>query len=137
MGNKNISILELFGGIGACTKALKDIGIDVNVVDYVEIDKYACKSYNAINDTNFEPQDIKEWDKNIKVDLIMHGSPCQDISLAGLQAGADQGTDTRSSLMYESIRIINKLKPKYVVWENVKNLLEKNTDIILTTISTN
>lgn len=125
MENKNISILELFGGIGACTKALKDIGIDVNVVDYVEIDKYACKSYNAINDTNFEPQDIKEWDKNIKVDLIMHGSPCQDISLAGLQAGADQGTDTRSSLMYESIRIINKLKPKYVVWENVKNLLGK------------
>lgn len=55
----------------------------------------------------------------------MHGSPCQDISLAGLQAGADQGTDTRSSLMYESIRIIEKLKPKYIIWENVKNLLSK------------
>ena len=55
----------------------------------------------------------------------MHGSPCQDISLAGLQAGADQGTDTRSSLMYESIRIIEKLNPKYVIWENVKNLLGK------------
>lgn len=122
---KEISILELFGGIGACTKALKNIGMNVNVVDYVEIDKFAVKSYNAINGTNFEPQDIKKWDKDINVDLIMHGSPCQDISLAGLQAGADQGTNTRSSLMYESIRIINKLKPKYVVWENVKNLLEK------------
>lgn len=47
----SLLILELFGGIGACTKALKNIGIDVNVVDYVEIDKYACKSYNAINGT--------------------------------------------------------------------------------------
>lgn len=122
---KEISILELFGGIGACTKALKNMGMNVDVVDYVEIDKFAVKSYNVINGTNFEPQDIKEWDKDINVDLIMHGSPCQDISLSGLQAGADQGTGTRSSLMYESIRIINKLKPKYVVWENVKNLLSK------------
>lgn len=121
----SLSILELFGGIGACTKALKNIGIDVNVIDYVEIDKYACKSYNAINGTNFEPQDIKEWDKDINVDLIMHGSPCQDYSISGLQMGGDEGSGTRSSLMYESIRIISKLKPKYVVWENVKNLLSK------------
>lgn len=125
MENKNISILELFGGIGACTKALKNIGMNVDVVDYVEIDKYACKSYNAINGTNFEPQDIKEWDKDINIDLIMHGSPCQDYSISGLQMGGDEGSGTRSSLMYESIRIINKLKPKYVVWENVKNLLSK------------
>ena len=53
----------------------------------------------------------------------MHGSPCQDFSLAGNQAGGDQGSGTRSSLMYETIRIIKKLKPKYVIWENVKNLL--------------
>lgn len=117
--------MELFGGIGACTKALKNIGIKVNVVDYVEIDKYAVKSYNAINETQFEPQDITKWNKNINVDLIMHGSPCQDISIAGLQAGADKDTGTRSSLMYETIRIVEKLNPKYVIWENVKNLLSK------------
>lgn len=116
-------ILELFGGIGACTQALKRIGIDVEVADYVEIDKYACASYNAINGTNFEPQDICAWDKNIEVDLIMHGSPCQDFSVAGKQAGGDVGSGTRSSLMYETIRIVGKLRPKYVVWENVKNLL--------------
>ena len=121
----NIKLLELFGGIGACTKALKRLGIDVNIVDYVEIDKYSVKSYNAINGTNFEPQDIREWDKDIEVDLIMHGSPCQDFSLAGKQAGGDKDSGTRSSLMYETIRIIEKLKPEYVVWENVKNLLSK------------
>ena len=121
----NIKLLELFGGIGACTKALKRLGIDVNIVDYVEIDKYAVKSYNTINGTNFEPQDIRQWNKDIEVDLIMHGSPCQDFSLAGKQAGGDKNSGTRSSLMYETIRIIEKLKPKYVVWENVKNLLSK------------
>lgn len=55
----------------------------------------------------------------------MHGSPCQDFSLAGKQAGGDEGSGTRSSLMYETIRIVKKLRPKYVVWENVKNLLSK------------
>ena len=118
-----IKILELFGGIGACSKALERLNIEHEVVDYVEIDKYAVKSYNAIHNSNFEPQDITQWDKDIEVDLIMHGSPCQDFSLAGKQAGGDEGTGTRSSLMYETIRIVEKLKPKFVIWENVKNLL--------------
>ena len=118
-----IKILELFGGIGACSKALERLNIEHEVVDYVEIDKYAVKSYNAIHNSNFEPQDITQWDKDIEVDLIMHGSPCQDFSLAGKQAGGDEGSGTRSSLMYETIRILEKLKPKFVIWENVKNLL--------------
>ena len=120
-----IKILELFGGIGAMTQALKKLNVDFEIVDYVEIDKFAVASYNAMNGTHFESQDICEWDKDIDVDLIMHGSPCQDISLAGQQLGADEGSGTRSSLMYETIRIVNKLKPKYVIWENVKNLISK------------
>ena len=120
-----LRLLELFGGIGACSKALEKLGIDFEIVDYVEIDKYAVKSFNAIHNTNFEPQDITTWNKDIEVDLIMHGSPCQDFSLAGLQAGGDKDSGTRSSLMYETIRIVEKLKPKYVIWENVKNLLSK------------
>lgn len=55
----------------------------------------------------------------------MHGSPCQSFSLAGKQEGGDKGSGTRSSLMWETIRIVEKLKPKYVIWENVKNLLSK------------
>lgn len=117
-----IKVLELFGGIGALTKAFKRLQIPHKVVDYVEIDKYAVASYNAINDTNFEPQDICEWDKDIEVDLICGGFPCQDISLAGQQKGIIKG-ETRSGLMYEMMRIIHKLKPKYVIAENVKNIL--------------
>lgn len=120
-----IKVLELFGGIGACSKALERLGIDYEIADYVEIDKYAVKSFNAMHGTDFEPQDICKWDKDIDVDLIMHGSPCQDFSLAGLQAGGDEGSGTRSSLMYETVRIVKKLKPKYVIWENVKNVISK------------
>ena len=112
-------------GIGACSSALKRIGIDHEIVDAVEIDKYAIASFNAIHGTNFKVQDICDWDKQIEADLIMHGSPCQDFSIAGLQAGGDVGSGTRSSLMYETIRIVGKIRPKYVVWENVKNLLSK------------
>ena len=120
-----LQVLELFGGIGACSKALERLGIDYEIADYVEIDKYAVKSFNAIHGTNFEPQDICEWDKDIEVDLIMHGSPCQDFSISGKQQGGDEGSGTRSSLMYETIRIVEKLNPKYVIWENVKNIISK------------
>lgn len=118
-----IRVLELFAGIGACSKALTNLGIEHKIVDAVEIDKYAVKSFNAIHGTNFEPQDITTWDKDIECDLIMHGSPCQDFSVAGKGAGGDEGSGTRSSLMYETLRIVEKLKPEYVIWENVKNLL--------------
>ena len=119
-------IVELFAGIGACSTALKRIGIDIEIVDAVEIDKYAMASFNAIHNTNFEVQDITTYNKNITdIDLITHGSPCQDFSVAGKQAGGDIGSGTRSSLMYETIRIVGQVRPKYVLWENVKNLLSK------------
>lgn len=122
---KQVKVLELFAGIGACSKALTNLGIEHEIVDAVEIDKYAIRSFNAIHGTSFEPQDITKWDKDIECDIIMHGSPCQDFSIAGRQAGGDEGSGTRSSLMYETLRIVEKLKPKVVIWENVKNLLSK------------
>lgn len=120
-----IRVLELFAGIGACSKALTNLGIEHEIVDAVEIDKYAIKSFNAIHSTNFEPQDITKWNKDIKADLIMHGSPCQDFSVAGKNAGGDEGSGTRSSLLYETLRIVEKIQPDIVIWENVKNLLSK------------
>ena len=119
---QKLKVLELFAGIGACSKALERLNIPHEIVDAVELDKYAIQSFNAIHGTNFEPQDITTWDKDIKVDLILGGFPCQSISLAGKQEGIIKG-ETRSGLMYEMMRIIHKLKPKYVIAENVKNIL--------------
>ncbi|MEY8366277.1 DNA (cytosine-5-)-methyltransferase [Anaerovoracaceae bacterium 41-7] len=137
-----IQILELFGGIGAPRAALRNMGIPVKSIDYVEIDESAVRSYNAMfaEDLQYKTQDITGW--NLKPDILIHGSPCQDFSIAGHQGnataakgrinrgkGADEGTGTRSSLMWETVHIIEQMgewKPKYVIWENVKNVLSKH-----------
>lgn len=67
---KELRVLELFAGIGACSKALTNLGIPHKIVDAVEIDKYAIKSFNAIHNTNFEPQDISQWDKDLEVEFM-------------------------------------------------------------------
>ena len=122
---EHIDVVEFFCGIGAQRKALERAGIDFTVVDAVDINKYSLTSYNAINETNFEPQDITKWDKNIHIDMIFHSSPCQDFSVAGKGEGGDEGSGTRSSLMHETKRIVVKAYPKYVIWENVKGALSK------------
>lgn len=122
-----VKILELFGGIGAPRKALLDLGYNVKSIDYVEIDAKAVRSYNAMFDNGQRPQNIVGWD--LKPDILIHGSPCQDFSIAGKQQGADKGSGTRSSLLHETLRIIRCLgiwKPQVVIWENVKNVLSKH-----------
>lgn len=127
---KNLRLLSLFSGIGAFEKALERIGVDYELVNYCEIDKYASKSYSLIHN---ESEDKNLWDitkidiENLptNIDLITHGSPCQDFSIAGKQAGGDEGSNTRSSLMWNSVEIIRHCKPKYVIWENVKGVLQK------------
>lgn len=84
---EHIDVVEFFCGIGAQRKALERAGIDFTVVDAVDISKYSLTSYNAINGTSFEPQDITKWDKDIHVDMIFHSSPCQDFSVAGKGQG--------------------------------------------------
>lgn len=124
-----IQILELFGGIGSPRIALRNLGIDVKAIDYVEIDEKAVRSYNAMfeKELAYKTQSVVGY--NLKPDILIHGSPCQDFSIAGYQKGADPGSETRSSLMWETIHIIQQMgewKPKYVIWENVKNVLSKH-----------
>lgn len=124
-----IQILELFGGIGSPRCALRNIGIQVKAIDYVEIDEKAVRSYNAMfaDELAYKTQSVVGW--NLKPDILIHGSPCQDFSIAGHQKGADEGSETRSSLMWETIHIIEQMgewKPKYVIWENVKNVTSRH-----------
>lgn len=125
-----LKLLSLFSGIGAFEKALENLNIPYELIGFSEIDKFAIKSYCAIHNVSSELNlgDITKIQLNQlpkDIDLITHGSPCQDFSLAGKQAGGDMGTGTRSSLMWNTINIVTYTKPKYVVWENVKNLLNK------------
>ncbi|WP_191556596.1 DNA (cytosine-5-)-methyltransferase [Metabacillus idriensis] len=132
-----IKILELFGGIGAPRKALVNLGVDHKSIDYVEIKENRVRAYNALYDHTHKPQSVIGWD--LKPDILVHGSPCQDNSKAQYAAvtarenkkrGANEGSGTRSSLMHETVKIIRNMgdwKPKVVIWENVVGVLEKNT----------
>lgn len=127
-----MKVLSLFSGIGAFEKALKNIGQPFELVGFSEIDKYAVKSYCAIHNVEESKNlgDITKIDENSlpkDIDLITYGFPCQDISLAGKQQGLfnEDGTQTRSGLFFEALRIIEATKPKVAIAENVKNLTSK------------
>lgn len=100
-----------------------------NLVNFCEFDKYAVKSYCAIHNENRRKNlgDITKVDISSlsKCDIITHGSPCQDFSSLGTEKGGDEGTGTRSSLIWNSVKIIQHCEPKFVIWENVENVLSK------------
>lgn len=128
-----LKIIELFAGIGAPRKALELANIPHKTIWFSEIDNYAENSYRAIfNDyETLNLGDITKIDVNNlqkeEVDIIIGGWPCQDISIAGKRKGMDKDSGTRSSLLWETLKIIEFYKPKWIINENVSNVLsEKN-----------
>ena len=127
-----MKFIDMFAGIGGFRSGLEKAGHQC--VGYVEWDKYARKSYQAIYDTKGEytAHDIKEV-KGIELpeaDIWTFGSPCQDISIAGKQKGIVKGG--RSSMFFEVIRCLKeriggeKTLPSILIMENVKALLSSN-----------
>jgi len=128
---KKLRVLSLFSGIGAFEKALTNLHVPYEVVNFCEIDKYAEQSYCAIHNVSADKnlKDVTKIDTSkIKdIDLITYGFPCQDISQAGKQKGFidNEGNKTRSGLFFEALRIITELKPAFAIAENVKALTSK------------
>ena len=127
-----MKVLSLFSGIGAFEKALDNLQIPYELAGFSEVDKYAVKSYCAIHgvDESMNLGDITKIDEKAlpkDIDLITYGFPCQDISLAGKQKGLfnDDGTQTRSGLFFEALRVIETTQPRVAIAENVKNLTGK------------
>ena len=123
-----IKVLELFGGAGAPRKALENIFKEqkLKFIDYVEYDNLPVGIYNKLYDHKKNSESVVGY--NLKPDVLFHGSPCQDFSVSGKGIGGFEGSGTRSSLMWETIRIIKELgewKPKVVIWENVSGVLHK------------
>lgn len=127
-GDQPLKVLECFGGIGADRQALENLGVTVDA-DYVEIDKKAVSSYNALFNESHAPMDIKEFHPIRSYDLLVFGSPCQDLSIIGSQKGMINSE--RSSLMWEIPRILKETNekglalPQCIIWENVPNILAK------------
>ena len=125
-----MKLLSLFSGIGAFEKALDNIGVSYDLVNYCEIDKFASKSYSVIHNV---PESLNLGDitkcapPQQNIDLLTYGFPCQDISIAGKQKGFFDSDDslTRSGLFFHALRIIQATKPRVAIAENVKNLTSK------------
>ena len=132
--DKPIRLIELFAGIGSQAQALKNLGVPFEHHRVVEWDKYCIQSYNAIHGTHFEPMDITkinaedlgitERDKYIY--FMTYSFPCQDLSLAGKQAGMQKGSGTRSGLLWEVERILDECGdnlPQIALMENVPQVI--------------
>lgn len=122
--------LSLFSGIEAASVAWKDL--DWECVGVCEIDKFASAvlkhhyptvpNYGDI--TTLSEEKLNEI-KNTHADeplLVIGGSPCQSFSICGRKEGLD---DPRGNLMFEYVRVVETLQPKYFIWENVPNVLSK------------
>ena len=122
-GKMALKVFEAFAGIGAPRKALLNLGVNFEVVYTSEINKDAIEAYEKLYGENNNLGDIAkiEIDRLDDFDLFVAGFPCQDISHNGRQMGMREGT--RSGLVWDALQIIKHKKPKYVVFENVKNLL--------------
>lgn len=173
MEDKKLRVFESFSGIGTQRMALRNLGIDHDVVAISEIDEFAIKSYTAIHDGDkiipkatddemqayLEKRNIPLNDKGVRKilkdnklqefyeacvksnnlgdiskvkvedipdhDLFTYSFPCQSISVGGKQRGLEKGSGTRSSLLWECQKVIEGKKPKYLLMENVKNLVGK------------
>ena len=168
-----VRVFEAFSGVGSQRMALRNLGIDHEVVAISDVDEFTVKSYTAIHNndkvvsqaTDEEMQDYLEK-RNIPLnnkgvrkilkgnklrefyeaciksnnlgdiskvetqnipdhDLFTYSFPCQDISVAGKGLGLNEGSDTRSGLLWECQKVIDGKRPKYLLLENVKNLVGK------------
>jgi DNA (cytosine-5)-methyltransferase 1 len=124
---ENMRFLDLFAGIGGFRLGMQQAGHEC--VGYVEWDKYARKSYEAIHQTEGEwtANDIRSVTDNDLgllrgkgIDIICGGFPCQAFSVAGKRGGFD---DTRGTLFFEIARFAQQIKPRFLFLENVKGLL--------------
>lgn len=125
-----MKVISCFAGLGGAELALKRVGIQAEIYAY-EIDKYAEAVNRYNNPDSVFLGDITKWKEHTEqigqVDLIIGGSPCQDLSCAGKCAGL-QGA--RSGLFYTFLEMIKYYKPRFFVLENVASMSEKNKNII-------
>src|SRR5699024_3226340 len=123
-----MKFLDLFAGVGGFRLGMEQAGHEC--VGYVEFDKYARKSYEAMHNTKGEwtahditrvtDDDIRELGDRGRIDWICGGFPFHSFSIAGRRGGFD---DTRGTLFFEIVRFASILRPQYLFLENVKGLI--------------
>ncbi len=125
-----MKILSLFDGISIARQAITNCGIDIEKYYASEIDKYAIQiaqknfpdTIQVGNVVDIKGEDFKD------IDLIIGGSPCQDLSIAKKNREGLNGA--RSGLFYEYVRILKEVKPKYFILENVNSMPKEAKETI-------
>ncbi|MCH5233758.1 MAG: DNA (cytosine-5-)-methyltransferase [Muribaculaceae bacterium] len=125
-----ISVFEAFAGYGSQQLALSILSrrypwLKFSYVGISEIDKWAIKAYQKLYGTKIKNYgDISkiEWGKVSDFMLFTYSFPCQDITNSGNKTGFEEGSGTRSSLLWECKKAIIAKRPKYLLMENVKNI---------------
>lgn len=129
-----IKVFTAFSGYDSQCLALDRLkrdypDFDYELVGWSEIDKYAIQAHDALfpqwADRNYGDISKIDWSQVPDFDLFTYSFPCQDISNAGLQRGFEEGSETRSSLLWECLKAIVAKRPKYLLLENVKALVSK------------
>jgi DNA (cytosine-5)-methyltransferase 1 len=129
-----IKVFTAFSGYDSQCLALERLKrdyphFDYELVGWSEIDKYAIQAHNALfpqyADRNYGDISKIDWSQVPNFDFFTYSSPCQDFSNAGLQKGGEEGSGTRSSLLWECRKAIVAKRPKYLMLENVKALVSK------------
>ena len=126
-----MNILSLFDGISCARVALDVAGIPVNKYYACEIEKNAMKVSKKNYPDIISLGSVIDFNKDMiqePIDLLVAGSPCQDLSIAKKERKGLEGD--RSSLFFEYVRIKNEMKPKYFILENVASMKKEDRDII-------
>lgn len=121
-----LRVVSLFSGIGAYERALKNIGVNIELINYCELDKVKSRAYallhnvsedlNLIDVTSINTESIRDFD------MLVYSPPCQSYSVAGKQQGLN---DIRGTLFYNALKVLQDKKPKFAIMENVDNLANK------------
>jgi DNA (cytosine-5)-methyltransferase 3A len=126
-----MKVLSLFDGISCGRAALERAGVPVETYYASEIDKYAMSVTQAMYPNTIQIGDVCKIDFTQyigKVDMIIGGSPCQDLSIAKQNRQGLQGE--RSRLFWEYIKALTIIKPKYFLLENVASMKNEDRDAI-------
>lgn len=131
--SKRLRFFDAFSGIGGFKIALENAGFEC--IGACDNDKYAKMLYSAYfnNEKEVFYDDIRTIDTKTMPDfeIFCGGFPCQSFSIAGKRRGFD---DTRGTLFFEVARILKDKKPKYIILENVKGLLNHDSGRTFATI---
>lgn len=128
-----VRVFEAFCGYGSQALALERLKtdypekFDFEVVGISDIEKYPLMAYQALHGhcPNFGDITKIDWEQVPDFDLFTYSSPCQDISMAGLQRGLEKGSGTRSSLLWECEKAIKTKRPKWLLFENVEAIVSE------------